>query len=293
MMPSDTLRDLRVAPAALDPSAQHRYAEDHDAIYAAALQQIAAWRPPDRPLRVLELGAAPYCFTALLRRLGCDVTGVSLPEHVWPGEMTSVERSTVTLSDGPDSWQVPVYLMNVEREPLPFADQSFDVVLCMDILQHLGYHPTLMFYEAQRVLKADGKLLVGLPNGLSLRRLLWLLAGIVDTDRFAARGMYHRRQRSSTPDEVRALVAGCGFGVEQSRLLNAAAPPPAGWPRRLALLARWLTAAPLAALRRRRDYLLLVATPAGRPRAAYPPGLYHYRRLYPRISGADDTGDQP
>lgn len=291
---SDTLRDLRVAPAPLrqlDRAEQQRYAEDHDAIYAAALRQIDAWRPNDRPLRVLELGGAPYYFTALLLLRGCEVTCVGVPGQVWPGEMTGVEQTSVTLGLGRRSWQIPVCLMNVEREPLPFPDGSFDVVLCMDILQHLGYHPTLMFCEAHRVLKASGKLLIGVPNGLSLRRLLWLLAGIVDTDRFAARGMYHRRQRSSAPDEVRALAAGCGFRIEQSRLLNLQALPPAGWPRRLAALARWLTTAPIEALRRRRDYLLLVATPAGRRRAAYPPGLYHYVRLYPRIPGAADTGE--
>jgi hypothetical protein len=114
----------------------------------------------------------------------------------------------------------------------------------------------------------------------------------VDLDPFAARGMYQRRQRSSTPQEVRKLVAGCGFQIERFDLLNLAPLPNAGWPRRLSWAARWLTNLPITALRQRRDYLLLTAVPLGQPQAAYPPELYHYVRLYPRIPGAHYVGDQ-
>lgn len=277
----------------INQAAWQCYAEAHRAIFAATLQQLAAWVPPDRPLRILELGAAPYAFTThLLRTLRCEVTCVSLPPQVWPGEMVGVTHAQIELQIGDQLRRVPVALLNLERELLPFADESFDIVLCMDVLQHLGYHPTLMFCEAQRVLTRQGRLLLTVPNGLSLWRLLWLLCGIVDLDPFAARGMYERRQRSSTPHEVRSLVAGCGFQIERFDLLNLAPLPGAGWPRRLSWAARRLTSLPVAALRQRRDYLLLTAIPVGQPQAAYPATLYHYVRLYPRIPGARYVGDQ-
>lgn len=275
------------------PTNQVAYTAAHRAIFAATLQQLIAWAPPDRPLRILELGAAPYNFTTLLlRNVRCEVTCVSVPPQVWPGEMVGVTHTAVDIPVGEQSQRVPVALLNLERELLPFADESFDVVLCMDVLQNLAYHPTLMFCEAQRVLARPGRLLLTVPNGLSLRRLLWLLCGIVDLDPFAARGLYARRQRSSTPQEVRKLVAGCGFRIERFDLLNLAALPSVGWPRWLSWAARRLTALPAAALRQRRDYLLLTATPVGQPQAAYPPELYHYVRLYPRIPGAHYVGDQ-
>jgi len=277
----------------IDQAAQQHYAEAHRAIFTATLQQLVAWVPLDRPLRILELGAAPYSFTSLLlRSLRCEVTCVSAPPQVWPGEMVGVTNTHVELRPGALPQHVPVALLNLERELLPFADESFDVVLCMDVLQNLAYHPTLLFCEAQRVLTRPGRLLLTVPNGLSLWRLLWLLCGIVDLDPFAARGMYERRQRSSTPQEVRKLVAGCGFQIERFDLLNLAPLPRAGWPRRLSWVARRLTSLPVAALRQRRDYLLLTATPIGQPQAAYPAELYHYVRLYPRIPGAHYVGDQ-
>jgi SAM-dependent methyltransferase len=244
-------------------------------------------------LRILELGAAPYAFTTLLlRSLRCKVTCVSLPPKVWPGEMVGVTYMQIDLQLGEQQQQVPVALLNLERELLPFADASFDIVLCMDVLQNLAYHPTLLFCEAQRVLARQGRLLLTVPNSLSLWRLFWMLCGIVDLDPFAARGMYERRQRSSTPQEVRGLVAGCGFQIERFDLLNLAPLPKAGWPRRLSWAARRLTNLPVAALRQRRDYLLLTASPIGQPQAVYPAELYHYVRLYPRIPGAHYVGDQ-
>jgi SAM-dependent methyltransferase len=275
----------------IDQVAGQHYAEAHRAIFAATLQQLAAWVPPDRPLRILELGAAPYSFTTLLlQSIRCEVTCVSAPPQIWPGEMVGVTHTHVEL--GEPMQRVPVALLNLERELLPFANQSFDIVLCMDVLQNLAYHPTLLFCEAQRVLTHQGRLLLTVPNGLSLWRLLWLLCGIVDLDPFAARGMYERRQRSSTPQEVRKLVAGCGFQIERFDLLNLAPLPSAGWPRRLSWAARRFTNLPVAALRQRRDYLLLTATPVGQPQAVYPAELYHYVRLYPRIPGAHYAGEQ-
>src|SRR5262249_33337419 len=292
----DRRLDIRVAPDYMPPINQGallHYARAHRAIFAAAIQQLAAWAPADRPLRILELGAAPYCFTTLLLgALRCEVTCVSAPPKVWPGEMVGVTHTHVDLHHGEQSWRAPVALLNLERELLPFADQSFDIVLCMDVLQNLAYRPTLLFCEAQRVLARAGRMLLTAPNGLSLWRLLWLLCGVVDQDPFAARGMYERRQRSSTPQEVRDLVSGCGFRVERFDLLNLGPLPGARWPRRLSWVARQLTTLPAASVRQRRDYLLLTAEPVGPPRAAYPPQLYHYARLYPRIPGAQYVGDQ-
>src|SRR4051812_20965377 len=151
----------------IDQAASQRYAEAHRAIFAATLQQLAAWVPQDRPLRILELGAAPYSFTILLlRSLCCEVTCVSAPPNVWPGEMVGVTHTHVELQLGEQLQQVPLALLNLERELLPFADESFDVVLCMDVLQNLAYHPTLLFCEAQRVLARQGRLLLTVPNGL-------------------------------------------------------------------------------------------------------------------------------
>jgi SAM-dependent methyltransferase len=62
---------------------------------------------------------------------------------------------------------------------LPFAAESFDRVLCLDVLEHLQYdHQTRAFAELSRVLKPNGELLLSLPNLAHLQsRLKFLLTG--------------------------------------------------------------------------------------------------------------------
>lgn len=48
------------------------------------------------------------------------------------------------------------------REPLPFADSSFDTVLATDVLEHMPY-PDALFAELRRVLRPGGALILGVP----------------------------------------------------------------------------------------------------------------------------------
>ena len=294
-MSDEFLRSLRVTPGyapGLPADQLLRYARSHAARHADALRRIRSWAR-GRRLRVLELGASPYCFTALLaRQIECEITCVNIPPGVWPGEMASYAPTDVLLESGGWRCQVPVLLMNVERDLLPFDDESFDVVLCMDLLQHLGYHPTWMFCEARRVLRPDGRLLLTAPNALSLRRLLSLLAGIVDAEPFAARGLYERRQRIATPREMAALAAGSGFRIEQVEHADLDALPERGRPLALARLARLLGRLPIG-LAGRREYVSISATPEAPPRAVYPPETYYHVRLYPPIPGVPPAESAP
>jgi SAM-dependent methyltransferase len=46
---------------------------------------------------------------------------------------------------------------------LPFGDQSFDCVVCSQVIEHLPDDP-LLFEEMARVLKPGGRLIIGTPN---------------------------------------------------------------------------------------------------------------------------------
>jgi len=48
-------------------------------------------------------------------------------------------------------------------ESIPYADNYFDVVICMHVLEHLR-NPEIVFKEAYRVLKPDGLFLIKTPN---------------------------------------------------------------------------------------------------------------------------------
>jgi SAM-dependent methyltransferase len=63
------------------------------------------------------------------------------------------------------------------REPLPFKDEEFDAVVCIDGIEHIE-NPFAFVRECNRILKKDGKLIISTPNITAIRsRWRWLLTG--------------------------------------------------------------------------------------------------------------------
>jgi len=60
---------------------------------------------------------------------------------------------------------------------LPYADHSFDYVICLDGIEHTE-NPFNAIREFQRILKGRGKLILSIPNFLNIeRRIRYLLTG--------------------------------------------------------------------------------------------------------------------
>lgn len=122
----------------------------------------------DAPIgaRVLEIGVTPGQCTQLLVKRGYQVSGVDLDpsgrQALW------------------DELGVEVRQMNLEREPIPFADESFDWVVFSEVIEHLVFSPLPVLRECRRVLVPGGKLVITTPNELylksRLRSLVRLLA---------------------------------------------------------------------------------------------------------------------
>jgi SAM-dependent methyltransferase len=68
------------------------------------------------------------------------------------------------------------------NEPLPVADESFDVIVAGELLEHLP-SPEQTMAEAQRVLRPHGLLVGSVPNAYRLKnRLRFLLGRPVEND---------------------------------------------------------------------------------------------------------------
>jgi SAM-dependent methyltransferase len=71
-------------------------------------------------------------------------------------------------------------LVDLEQGKLPFAAASFDVVLCYDVFEHL-FSPERLLAEIHRVLTAEGRAFLCVPNSLNgFNRLLFLAGKHVD-----------------------------------------------------------------------------------------------------------------
>ena len=184
--------------------------------------------------RVLELGAVPYYMTILMTRyLGARVDPMSFYEV--EGAQTAVHEVRSAASGERHAFaHVPV---NVERDPFPFEDGGHDVVACCEILEHLLINPSHMLFEAHRVLRPGGLLIISTPNVLRWANVLALLRGQNIYDRYHGNGIYGRHNREYALDEVTTLVDACGFVIERAETRNvmtpaAATPPVASGPGR-------------------------------------------------------------
>jgi SAM-dependent methyltransferase len=72
---------------------------------------------------------------------------------------------------------IEVAAIDLEKEPFPFNDAQFDVVVCNQVFEHLKqvFRP---IDEIWRVLKPGGYLIYSVPNLSSLHSRLMLLAGL-------------------------------------------------------------------------------------------------------------------
>jgi SAM-dependent methyltransferase len=66
---------------------------------------------------------------------------------------------------------------NLERDPFPFGDESIDVIIANQIMEHVK-EIFWIFHEISRTLKIGGRFIVGVPNLASLHCRLMLLAGL-------------------------------------------------------------------------------------------------------------------
>jgi len=85
-------------------------------------------------------------------------------------------------------------------EPLAFEDESFDVVVAGELMEHLR-DPARFASEARRVLRPGGTFVASVPNAFRLKNRLRFLIG-----RKPENDPTHLHMFS--PDEVRALLSG-------------------------------------------------------------------------------------
>jgi len=133
---------------------------------AAALQECSA-EALMRPFNV----ARKKTISDMVSRLGnglnvLDVGGGdgAIGEHIWKmgNYVTSIDLPTVaTQAHGCQG----LLAVAGDAEQLPFASNTFDLVLASEIVEHL-WNPHNFLDEAYRILKADGHLIISTPEGI-------------------------------------------------------------------------------------------------------------------------------
>ncbi len=85
--------------------------------------------------------------------------------------------------------------VDVESEPLPYNDNTFDLVICSQLLEHLKDYRKVID-DIIRVSKKNGYIILGIPNLAHLINRIYLVFGIqplcINIESFHLRGFTHK-----------------------------------------------------------------------------------------------------
>jgi SAM-dependent methyltransferase len=243
-----------------------QYFTAHLPRYRETMELIGHGR--DARIRILELGSSfPYAFSILLSRQfpHARVSLAQFDEDFRERDLQLTHGETgETLCFHVDSF-------NCESGRWPFEDGSFDVVLCMEILEHLLLDPLHMMREAHRVLGTDGQLVLTTPNLASVESLQKLM-DFESPYRFGVysrHGAYGRHNREYVPAEVRQLGEVAGFSTDFLATRDVYADTCDTAPIKAAL-------GDIAVNDMRRQNIFYRGLKQDRPMAAYPPSLFDF-----------------
>lgn len=125
-----------------------------------------------RKLRILELGTSgffPVIFNNLL-----DLDCVDITEYSNPVEFP-IKYNNYSIGDY--SVKTKAYQIDFGKSCFPCGDNYYDLVICLEVLEHIERDPILFMSEINRILVDDGLILISTPNICSINRLKQILTG--------------------------------------------------------------------------------------------------------------------
>ncbi len=158
---------------------------------------------------VLELGANPYFTTTLLYKF--READLHLANFFSQSEREGKQR--VTIRQTGEVIEYAYKQFNIEDEAFPYADDSFDVVLFCEIIEHLLSDPVHALLEIRRVLKPGGTLVLTTPNVVRLDNVRKIIGGENVYDPYSGYGPYGRHNREYTQEDLFSLLSVNGFAV--------------------------------------------------------------------------------
>ncbi len=153
------------------------------------------WRQP-LPLegiRILDIGCGGGVLSEPLARLGADVTGIDPA----PGNVDIAARHAAKSA-------LPVTYLATTAEDLAAAGQSYDVVLAMEVVEHVR-NPAA-FIKTACALVTPGGLFFAATLNRTLKSFALAIIGAEYVLRWVARGT-HQWEKFLTPRELERMIA--------------------------------------------------------------------------------------
>jgi glycosyltransferase involved in cell wall biosynthesis/SAM-dependent methyltransferase len=201
-----------VEPEAISPwiaPEAREYATQHASRFLHTLEMTPAGDPSKA---ILEMGAYMQITPALKHKLcygkvrGC-----------YFGPPGRTDRKSIVSENG-EPFECEIDHFDAERDVFPYTSESFDTVLCCELIEHLFADPMHMMSEINRILKPGGHVLITTPNLGSLRAISAILQGYHPSffpayirPRKAGEEPEARHNREYVPMEIQHLLTDAGF----------------------------------------------------------------------------------
>lgn len=167
--------------------------------------------------RVLDVGCGSGLMGVGLKMLGFDVALIN-EEY---GHRMTLEAGRYKLVE---ENKIPIYVMDASIEKFPFDDESFDIVTILGVIEHFHGTPRFCLEEIHRILARNGKLIIGTPNSVNLRKRLVALLGRSNYpnihDFFYSDYPYRSHVREYTMKELELICRWSGFKVTEKIYAN-------------------------------------------------------------------------
>lgn len=176
----------------------------------------------NKELKILDVGAGAGIISLALGKMGHYVYAIDTwKEHskAYDNKMGVKEDIIKRLETN----GVQTKYCNIEKEPFPFDDCNFNIVLFLDVLEHLHSSPKGVLKEIRRVLKPNGVLVITTPNLFTLRNRFHALFGRsihTELNYWYNSEPFFGHIREYTVGEVKKMLGWAGFDTKHVGLSN-------------------------------------------------------------------------
>ena len=164
--------------------------------------------------KVLDFGCGPCDKAAVLQALGFDCYGYDDLGDDWH----NIDGNRETIVSFAASLGIK---FNLASSELPYSQDSFDLIMLNDIIEHLHESPRYLLNTLLRLTKPNGYILITVPNAVNLRKRLLVLTGKTNYARFGAyywsEGTWRGHVREYVKDDLQSLAKYTGMEIVELR----------------------------------------------------------------------------
>ena len=124
--------------------------------------------------KILDIGCGPADNIAILQKLGFKCTGVDDLQDEWHKKDNNRRKilKFAQLSG--------IEFIILNEEGLNFKENSFDMIMLNDVIEHLHDSPREFMNNYLKYLKPEGYILITVPNAVNIRKRLAVIRGITN-----------------------------------------------------------------------------------------------------------------